>query len=146
MDTAHVHPEKAGNRVAIAEWLAKWSRERNVEAMVWIDLNKIPVHVRAGTSAERDRITIPDKLRKRFDSADEDLEIWHNHPKAGGVSTAVPGGHDVAMAMRAGVAEVWTVDDKARRIVVRMGKKATKNRAALRAWINRATATGEMDP
>ena len=82
---------EAGDRDAIGQWLAKWSRERKVEAMVWIDLKEIPVKVRAGTSLEEEQVSVPDELPRRFNDPDEQLEIWHNHPEAGGPSTAVPG-------------------------------------------------------
>lgn len=131
---------KAGNRRAIAKWLAERGRERNVETMVWIDLNETPVRVRAGTSLEADRITVPDELLKRFNDPRERLELWHNHPEAGGVSTAVPGAHDVATTMRRGVVAVGTVDNGEHYIVIRKGEKATENRAAARRWIGIARA------
>ena len=115
--------------------------ERKVEAMVWIDLKEIPVKVRAGTSLEEEQVSVPDELPRRFNDPDEQLEIWHNHPEAGGPSTAVPGPFDVATAMRRGVAAVGTVDNSGRYIVIGTGDKATRNRAAARDWIRRATVT-----
>ena len=132
---------EAGDRDAIAQWLAKWSRERKVEAMVWIDLKEIPVKVMAGTSLEEEQVSVPDELPRRFNDPDEQLEIWHDHPEAGGPSTAVPQPFDVATAMRRGVAAVGTVDDSGRYIVIGAGDKATRNRSAARDWIRRAAVT-----
>ena len=109
--------------------------------MVWIDLKEIPVKVRAGTSLEEEQVSVPDELPRRFNDPDEQLEIWHNHPEAGGPSTAVPGPFDVATAMRRGVAAVGTVDNSGRYIVIGAGDKATRNRSAARDWIRRATVT-----
>ena len=135
-------PEEAkkGDRDAIREWLANWGRERGREAMVWIDLRTDPEQVRAGTSIDIDKIVVPEDLLARFNDASEQFEIWHNHPEIDGQpSSAIPGGEDIASAMRPGVTSIFTVDNEGRCTRIEAGARAVQHPAAVQRWTRRAT-------
>ena len=132
---------RKGDHKEIQTWLAEWSRDWKVEAVVWIDHGVEPKIVKAATSGDADKVVFPEWLLAKLDNASEQMELWHNHPQGEDEpSIAVPGADDIATAMRAGVTGVGTVDDEGRwiRIEAKPGRIAPPR--AARAWVDGAIA------
>ena len=138
--TNKLTPEaKAGDPDAIRKWLAGWSASRKVEAIVWIDRGGERPQVEAGTAMQAEKVPIPGDLLARLKSADERIELWHNHPATANESSiAAPGPQDIAVATLPGVTALNTVDDEGRRMRIEAAEPRFGRPDIVRDWTQKA--------
>ena len=136
---------RAGEAPAIRENLAKRGKEKKTETAVWVDHRAPPLHAEAVTSGLSRRVYLPDSVLARLRDPQERIQLWHNHPEAGGKpGNAVPSAEDIAVAVLPGVTALTTVDDNERWTRIRRGANADYHPMVAMIWVKNALRTAEM--